>query len=64
MKAKFTDPMLAEMLLATGDAELIEGNNWGDCYWGRVDGEEMIFFIIAAFALGFGVGRIVGAISK
>jgi len=25
---------LADKLLATGDAELIEGNPWGDTYWG------------------------------
>jgi ribA/ribD-fused uncharacterized protein len=27
-------PFLGEKLLATGDAELIEGNTWGDHYWG------------------------------
>lgn len=27
----------AEMLLATGDAELIEGNTWGDRFWGVCD---------------------------
>lgn len=25
---------LADMLLMTGEAELQEGNNWGDTYWG------------------------------
>ncbi len=25
---------LAEKLLATGDAEIIEGNTWGDTFWG------------------------------
>jgi ribA/ribD-fused uncharacterized protein len=29
----------ALMLLATDDAELVEGNNWGDRFWGRVNGE-------------------------
>lgn len=29
-------PELAIMLMATGDAELIELNNWGDKFWGRV----------------------------
>ena len=29
---------LAEKLIATGDEELAEGNNWGDTYWGTVDG--------------------------
>lgn len=38
-RAKFTQhPDLAEKLLATGDAELIEGNTWGDRIWGAVNG--------------------------
>lgn len=36
---KFQDPGLRRLLLATGDAELIEGNTWGDRYWGQVDGK-------------------------
>lgn len=28
------NPYLAQQLLETGDAELIEGNDWGDKYWG------------------------------
>lgn len=33
--AKFTqNPELMDKLLATGDEELIEGNDWGDMYWG------------------------------
>ena len=35
---KFTDPDLRRMLLETGDAELIEGNNWGDTFWGVSNG--------------------------
>jgi ribA/ribD-fused uncharacterized protein len=35
----FSDPELNEMLQATGDAELIEGNTWGDKYWGVCRGE-------------------------
>jgi len=31
-------PSLKEKLLATGDAELIEGNYWGDTYWGVCNG--------------------------
>lgn len=31
---KFKDPALAKLLLATGDARLIEGNTWGDRFWG------------------------------
>src|SRR4051812_48212595 len=29
---------LAARLLATGDAELVEGNHWGDRYWGVSEG--------------------------
>jgi ribA/ribD-fused uncharacterized protein len=33
--SKFSmDDNLKSRLLATGDAKLIEGNNWGDFYWG------------------------------
>lgn len=28
--------MLRELLLSTGEAELIEGNTWGDKFWGAV----------------------------
>lgn len=31
---------LKEKLLATGDAELIEGNSWGDKFWGVCNGGE------------------------
>lgn len=31
-------PKLAQKLLDTGDAELIEGNTWNDKFWGVVDG--------------------------
>jgi predicted NAD-dependent protein-ADP-ribosyltransferase YbiA (DUF1768 family) len=30
------DEMLREMLLGTGDLEIIEGNSWGDKFWGMV----------------------------
>jgi len=29
-----SDPLLTRALMATGDAELIEGNNWNDTFWG------------------------------
>lgn len=36
---KFTrNPDLREKLLATGKEYLEEGNTWGDCTWGTVDG--------------------------
>lgn len=38
LRQKFADPVLAGQLLATGGEELVEGNDWGDDYWGRVNG--------------------------
>lgn len=38
-KAKFSqNPELAKMLIETGDAELVEGNTWGDRIWGVCKG--------------------------
>jgi ribA/ribD-fused uncharacterized protein len=38
--AKFQqNPKLAEKLLATGDAKLVEGNWWGDTFWGVCRGK-------------------------
>jgi ribA/ribD-fused uncharacterized protein len=34
--AKFSDPELARLLLATGERELIEGNTWRDTTWGCI----------------------------
>ena len=34
LEAKFREPTLRGKLLATEDRELIEGNTWGDTYWG------------------------------
>ncbi len=35
VRAKFSqNPILKEKLIATGDAELVEGNRWHDQYWG------------------------------
>ena len=34
LQEKFSDPPLVNMLLTTGDEELIEGNWWGDKFWG------------------------------
>lgn len=32
---------LRDKLLATGEAELIEGNYWHDCYWGVCEGKGL-----------------------
>lgn len=37
LRAKFSDPDLRSRLLATGDALLIEGNNWHDQVWGECE---------------------------
>lgn len=39
LTAKFSDPTLRKLLIDTGDAELIEGNTWGDTFWGVCDGK-------------------------
>lgn len=33
------NPYLATKLLATGDAQLVEGNTWNDQYWGVCNGQ-------------------------
>lgn len=39
VRAKFQQNAdLAEQLIGTGDAYLEEGNDWGDTFWGTVDG--------------------------
>lgn len=39
VRAKFkNNPELAAMLRKTGTTELIEGNTWGDTYWGVYNG--------------------------
>src|SRR5262245_40548867 len=34
VRRTFDDPDLAAKLLATGEEELVEGNTWGDRFWG------------------------------
>lgn len=41
LRIKFSIPSLRQNLLDTGDAELIEGNWWGDTFWGQVEGKGM-----------------------
>lgn len=42
LREKFVDPTLEKQLLDTGEQELVEGNWWGDTYWGvcRGSGEN------------------------
>lgn len=39
VRQKFEDEVLCKRLLKTGDEELIEGNWWGDTFWGICRGE-------------------------
>lgn len=39
IRAKFSVPEFRELLLATGERELIEGNHWGDYFWGICKGK-------------------------
>lgn len=34
LRQKFQIPELGAKLLSTGSAELVEGNHWGDTFWG------------------------------
>lgn len=43
LAAKFQDPVLAKLLIETGDAELIEGNAWNDTFWGVCNGKGTNF---------------------
>ena len=37
LRRKFAQPTFRELLLGTGDAQLVEGNTHGDRFWGQVD---------------------------
>lgn len=39
VRQKFQQPYLAQKLLDTGDQELVEGNWWGDTFWGVCKGK-------------------------
>jgi len=40
VRLKFAqNPALAAQLVATANQELVEGNSWGDTFWGVCDGE-------------------------
>ena len=38
LRKKFARGAIRDQLIATGDAELIEGNTWNDTYWGVCNG--------------------------
>lgn len=39
LEQKFSKPSLKKMLLETGDEEIVEGNTWGDTFWGVCKGK-------------------------
>lgn len=39
VKKKFECEKLRQMLLDTGDEELVEVNSWNDCFWGVCEGK-------------------------
>jgi len=39
LRIKFSDPELKQRLIDTGIQELVEGNYWGDTYWGTYRGK-------------------------
>jgi len=39
VREKFKDDNLLDLLLKTGDMEIIETNNWGDTFWGVYNGK-------------------------
>ena len=41
LQSKFSYPELSSLLLATGDALLLEENSWEDRYWGVVNGDGL-----------------------
>ena len=44
VQSKFSDPELLNKLLDTGIEEIVEGNTWGDTFWGvyKGQGENML----------------------
>lgn len=54
LEQKFSNPTLAEKLLATGDALLQEGNTWGDTFWGVCNGrgENMLGKLLMEVRIG------------
>ena len=39
LQSKFSDPVLRQKLLDTGYVKIVEGNTWGDTFWGVCDGK-------------------------
>lgn len=48
LESKFENPFLADLLISTGESELIEENNWNDKFWGvcRGVGKNMLGILL------------------
>eukprot|EP00753_Platysulcus_tardus_P007342 PLAT15145.1.p1 GENE.PLAT15145.1~~PLAT15145.1.p1 ORF type:complete len:360 (+),score=42.48 PLAT15145.1:44-1123(+) len=67
VRDKFTrDDGLREKLLATGDALLVEGNNWNDRFWGRCKGkgENWLGRILMAARSDLADGTLAGPVDE
>jgi len=40
IRSKFSSPEMAELLIATGDRKILEGNTWSDRLWGCVQAND------------------------
>jgi ribA/ribD-fused uncharacterized protein len=38
LQQKFSQPLFRDLLLKTGDIEIVEDNNWNDQFWGMCNG--------------------------
>lgn len=54
LQQKFSNPHLWSLLVATGDQPIVEGNQWGDTFWGvcRGKGENHLGKMIMAIRAG------------
>lgn len=41
LREKFCQALYRMRLLATGEQEIVEGNHWGDTYWGKCNGKGL-----------------------
>lgn len=60
VRLKFQIPELREKLMATDNMHLIEGNTWGDTYWGvdkRKGGINNLGYILMDIRYGYRIGK-------
>lgn len=55
LQQKFSNPKMWALLVATGDQPIVEGNEWGDTFWGvyRGKGENHLGKMIMAIRAGY-----------